>query len=537
LRRLSTATLVEPDDIDLSTSASVRGRLWQAPASYEIGTGPGQMFHEAVALQGRRVFQEAEPILLERAVRTLARPGKTQLDRKSLTQGLEAAGTKRLRLVSLYAEDATRERLARVVREVFPAVKALPDESLIKQGAIELLFTSPDGSRNFLTQKGKASEIGEWIRQSARPWLREGTQVAVLAETISEEESDGDGDDPKFVIRRELAKLGVASQFIRASSTPRGRKPTKDHAAWASAWDLLRSAGVFPKHFPTLPEIGERTWLVGVYLVKKRDSSRRSAESFVLSLVAAEAGTQRCIAFAPDGQWRPLGVATAQYLATDHGLRKDIASKLAESAVTQLAASYPESRLVIFVIADKGERLWAGLSDTGDGKLPAAVCTSRTSIVRVRIEDDYVPRPAGVREWPPGGSLRKPGTMNALVRPVHEDYPGAWFYASTPRAMMAQGDHRRHTRFTAPPDALRDNWQAMNLTEFLCLHPGSFSRAALYELAATLCRRAPTWDGTLNLPAPLHLAKAMVLDHPGKYLQPSGDDEESDGDTPEGTQG
>ena len=529
LRRLSTATLVEPDEVDLSTSTSVRGRLWQAPASYQIGTGPGQMFHEAVALHCRKIFRDAEPLTLERAVRTLSRPAKGLLERESLTRGIEAAECKKLRLVCLYAEDATRERVARVVRDVFPTLKALPDDSLIKQGAIELLFTSPDCSRKFLTQKGNASETSDWIRQAARKWPRDGTQVAVLAETISEEEREGDGDDPKFVIRRELAKLGIVSQFISESSTPRSRKPTKDHAAWSSAWDLLRSAGVFPKPFPTLAEIGEQTWLVGVHLVKKRDASRKSSDSFVLSIVAAEAGTQRCIAYAPDGQWRPLGVATAQYLAADHGQRQDIARRVAESAIAQLAASYPESRQVIFVNADKQGRLWTGLSDTGDGKLPPAICTNRTSVIRVRIEDDYVPRPAGLRDWPADGSPRKPGTMNALVRPAKEDYPGAWFYASSPRAMMAQGDHRRHTRFTAPPEALRDNWQSMNLTEFLCLHPGPFGREALYELSATLCRHAPTWDGTLNLPAPLHLAKAMVLDHPGKYLQSSNDDDESDG--------
>jgi hypothetical protein len=530
LRRLSTAALVEPDEVDLSTSTSVRGRLWQAPASYQIGTGPGQMFHEAVALHCRRVFQDAEPLMLERARRTLSRPAKALLERETLTHGVRAAGTKTLRLVSLYAEDATRERLARVVREVFPTVKALPDDTFIKQENIELLFTSPDGSRNFLTQKGKSSEIGDWIRQCARNWLHDRVQVAVLAETSSEAEREADGDDPKFVIRRELAKLGIVSQFISESSTPRSRKPTKDHAAWASAWDLLRSAGVFPKQFPTLPQIGEGTWLVGVHLVKKRDSSRKSSNSFVLSLVAAEAGTQRCIGFAPDGQWRPLGIATAQYLAAEHGQRQDIARKVAESAIAQLAASYPESRQVIFVNADKQGRLWTGLSDTGDGKLPPAICTNRTSVIRVRIEDDYVPRPAGLREWPSDGSLRKPGTMNALVRPAKGDYPGAWFYASSPRAMMAQGDHRCHTRFAAPPEALRDNWQSMNLTEFLCLHPGPFGLEALYELSATLCRHAPTWDGTLNLPAPLHLAKAMVLDHPGKYLQSSSDEEESEGE-------
>ena len=29
-----------------------------------------------------------------------------------------------------------------------------------------------------------------------------------------------------------------------------------------------------------------------------------------------------------------------------------------------------------------------------------------------------------------------------------------------------------------------------------------------------LCRHAPTWIGTLERPSPMHLAEAIVLDHP-----------------------
>ena len=116
-------------------------------------------------------------------------------------------------------------------------------------------------------------------------------------------------------------------------------------------------------------------------------------------------------------------------------------------------------------------------------------------------------------------------TISALVRPVNETYPGAWFYASTPRVMAVQGEHRDHTRLTASPTALRDDWHSLNLTEFLCCHAGPFEPATLYELAAVLCRFAPTWEGTLNVPSPLHLAKAIVLDHPGNYLSVPAEDD------------
>lgn len=63
-----------------------------------------------------------------------------------------------------------------------------------------------------------------------------------------------------------------------------------------------------------------------------------------------------------------------------------------------------------------------------------------------------------------------------------------------------------------------DNWQALNMTEFRCCAPGRLRPDDLYEPAALLCRQAPTWDGTLDWPSPVHLAKVLVADHPGRYL-------------------
>jgi hypothetical protein len=88
--------------------------------------------------------------------------------------------------------------------------------------------------------------------------------------------------------------------------------------------------------------------------------------------------------------------------------------------------------------------------------------------------------------------------------------------------MAAQGSHRDFTRFTVDPRHLGDNWHALNMTEFRCCAAGPFEPSDLYELAALLCRQAPTWDGTLNWPSPVHLARALVEDHPGRYLAEGG---------------
>jgi hypothetical protein len=108
--------------------------------------------------------------------------------------------------------------------------------------------------------------------------------------------------------------------------------------------------------------------------------------------------------------------------------------------------------------------------------------------------------------------------MNALVRLAHEDWRGAQFYVSTPRAMNAMGAHRNGTRYSVSGRDLASDWHALNMTEFSVRHAGPFLADDLYELSALLCRQAPTWEGTLNWPSPLHLARAVVRDHPGDYL-------------------
>ena len=50
------------------------------------------------------------------------------------------------------------------------------------------------------------------------------------------------------------------------------------------------------------------------------------------------------------------------------------------------------------------------------------------------------------------------------------------------------------------------------------LEPGRWEPTKLIEQVAMLCRIAPTWDRTLRWPSPLHLARAIVRDHPHRYF-------------------
>lgn len=145
---------------------------------------------------------------------------------------------------------------------------------------------------------------------------------------------------------------------------------------------------------------------------------------------------------------------------------------------------------------------------------------------QVRTDSHEVPRVAGIGDWP---NVRRgfngPRLTNALYCMKDEHWPGAMFYVSSSRTMGRQGFHRDHTRFSCPEQGLRKNWHAHTMTEFWSPLPGPFRPDLLYELSSLLCRQAPTWDGTLDRPSPIHLAHAVVRDHPDRYEVQNYDDE------------
>lgn len=76
---------------------------------------------------------------------------------------------------------------------------------------------------------------------------------------------------------------------------------------------------------------------------------------------------------------------------------------------------------------------------------------------------------------------------------------------------------RRQTRFDlTEARELRTPWHAMTCTEFLLLNQGAFERQHLAALSARLCGHALAWDGRTARPAPAHLARQIIEDHPGR---------------------
>jgi hypothetical protein len=64
------------------------------------------------------------------------------------------------------------------------------------------------------------------------------------------------------------------------------------------------------------------------------------------------------------------------------------------------------------------------------------------------------------------------------------------------------------------------------VTELQILAAEQWDPEDLLRQVAVLCRVAPTWDRTLRWPSPLHLARAVVRDHPHGYANDGEEEEE-----------
>ena len=534
LRRCSPGAFPMPSEVPWEQFAAVRGRYSSAPTWYPIGAGPGQIFHEAVAVHAHEYLTGAIPVEMVKALTRLSPSNRIQINesgmnRVSVESGIAATGARALQLTCLYGADDTRLRMRRALGELLGGGEGGltgDDESPMVFGNLQIVFRSPPGALGRL--RGEVDRVGleAWLRQVIGPTSSSPALVrAVLVETGDPKQLRGSEQDPKHVIRRILAQAGIVSQFLvgrPSDGTDQRGRSTEDYASQRALWDLLRSAGVFPKPFPNAASLDATPWLVGTHVVQRRSDMksgfrRQRGEGFVVSLVATKAGSRTALGFDPQAGWLPLGSATARFLAASHNRSQIDTANLIDTALAQLLVQHPDDCAVLFVDACACRRLWNGLQDTGGTELPRSAMRDRVAIVRVRSAPHEVPRPAAKEAWPEAHEPGKPGLTNALYRLEAGPNDGAVFFVSTSRTLESRGEHRNHTRFSASGEGLTCNWHAMTATEFWVPSAGPFTRESLVELAALLCLHAPTWDGTLDQPSPLHLAQALVLDHPDKY--------------------
>lgn len=530
-------TLPTPDQP--SFDGRLRTGFRKQPRYHDIGKGVGPWFYEYVARHAYACLGE-EVVPLHLGTSRASWPSKERAAPRT-TLFRRGRSTSDLPLLVVYANSDTRRRvrdaLSFVLRdehahsdaerllELSSKLESLADETTLRAGPLTVRFIRPPGADKWLLNRGDRNDIKEWLAS----WFGEelANFRAVLIETDSGMRDQRDAlADPKHVLRGELARRGLVSQFISASSAP--KRPTQesftDYAAANAIGDLMRSAGFFLRPFPVLGA-GKKTIVVGVYGTRLTKRTTNRGPGYVTNVVAVELGGHHAWGFADDHGWVPLRDATAWFLSTDHILTLEKAKERAQHAVAQLPVALNTTSAILLFDAIGCRRFWPCLADKSDGTPEPWMVTNGSAVVRVRAAANEVPRPAGVGEW------REPAAAARFTdfRPMSvtgAQGVSAKFVVSGSAVMSQNRTSRTGTRFAVPVEALQDDWHALGTTELLVLEPGKWTQQELEDQTAMMCRVAPTWDRGLRWPSALHLARAVVRDHPHEYFMDHEDDED-----------
>lgn len=524
-------------------TGAVRTGFAKQPQKNPFGRGVGMWFHECVAHHMRDVLaDDARAITL--ATRRVPAGHKNKATRLPL--GLDNAATSvELRVAVVYANADQRRRvrdaLARVLAQgaherdrdaladLKSRLKDLDDNEDLLLGPFSVRFVRPDAADRYLLERSPQAEIEKWADGWLTSLSEDGIRVAAIIETDLAAKDDvrkKDGlADPKPALRRFFASRGAATQFITSGSAPNAKKGAsgeaddefREYAASNAIGDLLRSAGFFLRPFP---EFGcdDDTLAVGIYGARLTSKTTGRRASYVVNLVAVSLGSRDAWGFVDGRGWVPLDQATANFLASDQTMNSDIEAKaLVERAVNALNGRFGDRKAVLLFDALGCRRFWKCLADQSDARLEAWMTGENRAVVRVRTATSEVLRPAGTGEW--SSSLR-PATHTPFRLMAVEGAEGVapTCVLAGSAVMSNEWSARGSTRFAAKPNALKKDWHALGVTELQVLDPGPFEREALLQQIGILCRIAPTWDRTLRWPSPLHLARAVVRDHPHGYF-------------------
>lgn len=529
---------------------SMRTGYSKQPRTHGIGRGVGPWFHECVAHHARQQLGAmAEPVVLSTQK---VRSGWKQLsDRVSLGFAREHS-TPELRLNVVYSASETRKRVLEAVAEVLKdqahpedapsladiteRLRLIDDNEALRVGPVEVCFQRPPDAHRWLLQRNEQDGILDWATTRLVSDKASALRTAAIIETDEQasEPKKADGlADPKQVLRGWLAERGIVTQFITQASAPtsppRGKGDDddefRDHAAANAVGDLLRSSGYFLRPFPEFG-CGKDTLVVGIYGARLTSRTTKREATYVVNLVAVSLGTRDAWGYAGERGWVPIDQATAWFLSTDqHEQTPERARQHVERAVAQLPARFGDSRAVLAFDAYGCRRFWPCLTDKSGVAPDPWMTRNGYAVVRVRTATSEIVRPAGAGEWNEGFSPAKHTDFRLMTLIGGQGETPTYILAGT-AVMSRESSLRKSTRLVASDRDLRKDWHSLGVTELRVLSDGPWNREALLGQVALLCRVAPTWDRTLRWPSPLHLARAVVRDHPHSYFADGEEDED-----------
>ncbi|HEU5026849.1 MAG TPA: RNaseH domain-containing protein [Spirillospora sp.] len=516
-----------------------------ANAEHPIGPGAGPRTYLRLIEHAAEVF-DAEPVTYRpfTAPRQTGRPAKVTVRAKAdgerlgpgaLDRAVEASGYERLRIVHLTGTPAERKR----IRDELNRYRDAGTPELTPElGVVQPLTGRADAAGHDVADMINGGTVDSAALLAQAPTLNadRGTLVLALVETAYQGEEIE--DDPKPRLRRALAKLGVASQFLAERDPQDG----EDHPAGAAVRDLMRVGGFTDERLVKATALepyplNRPAWLVGAHIRRQNANGRGARPRLVTVLVAVRAHTVadrpwEVRLYVPGRGWLPhaQGVAAihAGPLGTEIRSEQDSFAGLRD-LVDQALGTLPgggRDAIVVMVDAEASRRAWPGLGDQrlGEGALPGDGLDDARDITVVRVcsNETEMPRPVhrsvgGVRPRDPNA----PATPGSALY-VHEGDDGtrSWILGRTSRTYGASADGRcgaAFTRLTLPVEKKHlqgKPWHSFTGTEFVIAREGLFPAEAAATLTARLCAQPLSWDDRTRWPVPLHLARIVDTDHP-----------------------
>jgi hypothetical protein len=527
-----------PLDEDVLTKRrdDIRGRGRRPQTHFSIGTGVGSRFQHHLAVQAAP-FLDSSPIELSTVPKTNLPAIRKRMDAAGIASSARDTG-RGLRIVCLYDRPPTRQRMVDAISHQL-GIDGAPDRdheawnaTIAGDWPIEVSFRQDP----VLLRPGDMASRTK--RLDRLPDLAAGDRDAltlVLCETEIPEGSQRSiaVTDPKPQLRRLLARRGHVSQFLVGSTDGL----PKDYAALGAVADLCQSGGLLDDRYDDL--VGRLggwpagAWLVGVHWRKLRRPRTGSA----FAIAALELGEHpRALGWLPGKGWSPLPDAMAAFQADriegsgrrrglDHGELVNVV----HAAVAQIPRTGGTS---VVLFAGPGQRrVWPALTNRHyrNGPIPSDSADGArfedVSVIRVTVDQGELVNPAA-RADPDVDSRDARTGLTTRLHVLDGDHDAdTWYLVHKSRHAGRKGaPEARHDRHSLMVEDTyrqqRQNWHALTVTELAVIRAAAGQDAAqLARLGAELCQRAPTWDGRLTRPTPLHFAHRMLNDHPDRIAE------------------
>lgn len=477
---------------DLTATGDLRPIHAVTPSTPLIASGPGPLFLDQACWHLLRSIDGIKPVLADRAIYKL---------KKAVPMGADdSVGTEPVLALTAHARTTVRLDAAnRMLAAEGNAFKGVPLPPL------SLHHFTPDGAERALCEPVTGSSLEEWFRSTVVPEIqttRPGTALVETSMAVAKAKADL---DPKFQLRKLFAKHGVTTQFIFDAEI----KGT-DYAAKASLLEVVRQSGALPVPAPKVATLPEDTVVVSVYVdrIKAKGGAvflpvvtrtRLDGSAPEIFWLDAEQETMR---------WFDYRTGTARIHAAAHLFNADAVRKLVTQA---LLAPTPIADTPLIVYLHSGLRsIYDGLKDSGGLELPG-IANKGAWIVRIRADNDVAQMSGDNSNHPnePAYIGHKVGLYRA------QSGKGLYYFVSPSNQYGRVISQRTNTRFDVRGRSLRDPWQQLGVTEIAIIRTGDFADDIdIAHQTALLCRSAPTWDGNLRLPSPMHMAKQLTEDHP-----------------------